>query len=175
MIVGRSSALGHFRADDRLVVIVVAVNEDPRDSFVLALLRRFRPRRLLLIVNLDRVAESADRMRQFGLGRRLRDNLRRISSAFLAGARDNSVVTVRGGQQSRRRAAGVLISLVADQRVRERRDLVGGRERRSIDLLDPRFWTADRVARSRLAGEAHFAAGRCFESVQPVAPRRASR
>lgn len=176
MIVGWSSAPSHLdRADDRLVVIVViAINKNPRDSLLPALLRvrHLHPRGFPLLVGLDRVAESADRMRQFVFLRRLRDRNRgRIS----AGIRDNAIVN--GGQQSRGRVADILKGcFVAPRRARKRRELIAGRERgwwRSIHLLHPRLWNiTDHLARSRIIVKAHLATGRNFDGVKPVVSRR---
>lgn len=151
MIVRRSSALRHFRVHDRLVVIVIiAINKNPCVPLLFSLLRvcRFRLRRLLPLVGLDRVAESADRMRQFGFRRCLRNHLHRISATF-ADIRDNAVVA--RGQRLRGRVADVLKEGLfgAFRRVRGQCNLIGGREwdRRSIDLLDFSFRTTDYLAR----------------------------
>lgn len=176
VVVRRSSALRHLRAHDRLVVIVaVAVHQNPRDPLLPALLRaRFRLRRLLPLVGLDRVAESADRVRQLGF----RWRLRRIS-ATLAGTRDNAAVVARGGRLRGRGADTLKEGWLAASRGR-RDSIVGGceRDRRLIDLLDFRFRiTADYLARrSQVIVEIRFATGN-FESrgARPVTSRCAFR
>lgn len=180
VIVRQASALAHFRAHDRLVVIViVAVNKNPRDSLLSALLRvPVRLRLLLPLVSLDRVAESANRMRQLGFRWRLRNHLRRVSATFAAGIRNNATVAARG-QRLRGRGADTLKEglLVAS---RGRRDLIGGCEWdwRLVGLLDFRFWTADYFARrSQVVGKIRLATDRNFESrrARPVLSRSAFR
>lgn len=176
MVLRRSSALPHLRAHDRLVVIVaVAVNKNPREPLLPALLRaRFRPRRLLPLI--DRVAEPADRVRQLGLRWH---RLRRISATF-AGTRDYAALVARGERLPRGRGADTLEEgLLAASRGR-RDPIVGGceRDRRLIDLLDFRFWTADYLARrSQVIVKIRLATGRNFVSrgAKPVTSRCAFR
>lgn len=200
IIGGWSSALScsSFRADDCLVVVVaVAVDaEDPRDSLVLLLLRRFRRGFLLLGVGLDRVAEPADRMRQLRRCSRHRRRLRRrVLAGYSAGIGDNAVViVVAAGQQlrGRNRVAGTRegCRFVCVSR-RVRRDLIRGSKRdgRLIDhFLGLRVRTAtDRVAANRLARwrrrwrrsrgvavKTRLISGN-LETVKPVVPRRSRR
>lgn len=131
-----------FRADDRLVIIiVVAIHKYPRDSLFIVLLRAcyLDLRDFLLLVGFDRIAKSTDRMRQFGFCRCLWRYMRRI---LIISTRvcDNAVVA--GGQQLRERViSGLEGWFVIFQCVRNRRDLIRGCEWNwgSIGLLDLRF------------------------------------
>jgi len=146
VIVDRSSTR-HFRADDRLVVVVIiAVNKYPRDSLLIILLRacNLYLRDFLLLIEFDRIAKSTDRMRQFGLRRRMRHHVCRVFIIISTRIRDNAVVA--GGQQLRERATSGLEGwFVISQCVCERRDLIRGCDWnwRLIGLLDLRFWTTD--------------------------------